>query len=218
MGDYSISKAFSRAFKTYGKISTYAFGFSIFVLASLLLTPLVASFVNVGGGFIRFSSVVYDLTVTQLAVLALSFFASLLFLSFFITAIIVLVKMQETLDHYGLKKVFANFQGYMKRVFAFFLLFSLLTIALGVVLDYYGVSRALIQLLVALVWLAVVFSPQIIVLEDFSLFEAVRDSMRFIKETPTALLAYVVFGFACFLVLALAETVLGSFFVWEHKL
>ena len=193
-------------------------GFSVFVLLSLILLPLVASYVNIGSGFIRFSSLYLDINTIQLAIFIFVGLVSLLFISFFVSSIITLVKLQETLDQVGFTKVAHAFYKYVMRVFTLFIFMATLTILIGTGLDYLNISNVITQLILILVWIPFVFAPQVVVLEDYNLKRSILDSIKFIKRTPRYLFYYFIVGFILVFLLTLVEVILGYVFVWEHKI
>lgn len=210
--------AFSRASKIYLTSLNLVIGFGIFIVLSLALMPLISSYINVGGGFIRFSSLYLDLTPAQALIFVGISILSLLLLSIFLSAIISIVKLRETLDHVGFAKVAALFKKYVLRVFMFLLFLSILSIAVGTILDFAGVHRLLTHVIIFVLWLPFIFTPQILVLEDFGINESIIDSIKFIKNSPMSLILYLVFGLILLLIFTIIETGLGRYFVWEHKI
>lgn len=209
---------FSKTNKVYLSTLSLIVGFSVFILFSLALMPLLSSYVNVGGGFVRFSSFYLDITPVQAVVFLLIGLVSLLSLAIFLSALISIVKLRETLDHFGYSKVAGVFKKYVIRVFVFLLFLSILSIASGTILDYFGVTKLLIQLIIFALWLPLLFTPQILILENLGINEAIKDSVRFMVQSPLSLVAYVMTGFLFLLALTIIETGLGQYFVWEHKL
>ncbi len=210
--------ALRKAKKIYLNSFEIIIGFSVFVLLSLILIPLVASYVNIGSGFIRFSSLYLDLNTIQLAIFIFVGLVSLLFMSFFVSSMITLVKLQETLDHIGFTKVAHAFYKYVIRVFTLFIFMALLTILVGTGLNYLNVSNFIIQLVLILIWIPFVFAPQVVVLEDFNLKRSIKDSIQFIRRSPKYLIYYFIVGFVLIFLLTLVEVILGHVFIWEHKI
>lgn len=213
-----ISKAFNRSLKVYSSIFKLTMGFSILILASMTLLPLVSSYLNVGSAFLRFSSILYDMTMFQAAVFVVVGFISVLFLSIFLSAIITTIKLKETLDHFRFEKVWRAFPDYVSRMFLMLLFLCIVSVALGVFLEAFGTPRVAIQLILAGVWLPFVFAPQILILEDLGVGEALSDSLNFVKRAPVQLLAYLATGVLLLLALAALEFSLSFLFTWEHKL
>lgn len=213
-----MSKAFKRSFTVYSSIFKLTLGFSILILASLTLLPLVSSYFNVGSAFLRFSSILYDMTTFQAAVFVVVGFISVLFLSIFLSAIITTIKLRETMDHFRFEKVWRAFPDYVSRMLLMLLLLCIVSIALGVFLEAFETPRAVIQLVLVCVWLPFIFAPQILILEDLSVGEALGDSLNFVKRAPKQLATYLATGVLLLLALAALEFSLSFFFTWEHKL
>jgi len=213
-----ISKAFDRSINIYSSIFPLTLGFSIFIFCSIVLLPLVSSYLNVGSAFLRFSSILYDMTIFQATLFILVGILSLMFLSLFLAAIITTIKMKETMDHFRFVKVWSAFPDYVLRMFFMLLLLSVVSIGIGVLLEAATVPRALIQLVLACVWLPFVFAPQILILEDLGVIEALGDSYNFVRKSLKELAAYIVLGLVLLFLLAMLEFGLSAFFTWQHKL
>lgn len=210
-------KAVSKSIEIYKTSLETIFFFSVFALLSAAFLPLLSGYVNVGSGFVRFSSVVMDLTLSEALLLTLVGLASLLLLAMFISSLVTMVKMKETLDENRLFKVAREFRKYVLRVFLLLLVLSAASIALGVALEYYNVPLEVTQLAIFGVLALFTFAPQILVLEDLGIFKALSDSVRFVRNSPRSLVYYIVAGALLVFGLVLLETGLGQFLVWEHK-
>jgi hypothetical protein len=213
-----IGKAFERTFKVYKNIIPFTVVFGIFVLASLLLLPWVSSYVNAGAGFIRFSSLIYDVTIPQLAVFLLAGFTSLLFLAVFISLIMTTIKMLETLDIFGVRKILSIFPTYVSRVLMLLLFLSVFSIGIGIMLDLFSVPKFIVQVILIGIWLPFLFAPQILVLEDFSISRAIEDSFLFLKRSPSSFIAYIFVATLLLAVVTAIETTLSQFMFWESKI
>ncbi len=210
-------EAMLKAFKVYFSTLSLVVYFSIFAIFSLLLLPLVSSYVNVGSAFIRFSSLYLDVTFVSGLVLFLVGVISLLSMAFFTSAIINIVKFKETLDVVRFSRVFKSFSKYVIRVFSFLVIMSLASVILGVFFDVLSLP-VLAQFLILILWVLFLFTPQVIVLEDLGLLEAINDSLVFLKKKPVFGAFYLLSGAVLILFLLGIETFLGQFFVWEHKI
>jgi hypothetical protein len=211
-------KAISKANEIYFSTLNLTVYFSVFILFSLILLPLVSSYVNAGGAFLRFTSLYRDVNPATALVFVLVSFISLFSLSFFISAIISVVKLRETLDHVKFTKAVSTFTRYVVKVFMFFVMMSALSIAVGVLLSVAGAPVIITQLALFIVWIPFVFTPQVLIIEDFDIADSMRDAWKFARKTPQALVLYVLLGFIFTLALVLIETYLGQYFVWEHKI
>lgn len=213
-----MRKVLNKSLDIYRNTAKLSLGFGTLVILALLLMPLLSSYVDVGGGFIRFSSLYNsDISYYQLAIVGIVGFVSIALISLFLAAQISIVKLTETLDQIGFTKVMAVFPRYVLKIFLFLLMLSMISVGVGTGLDYLGVHHAFVQLILFALWLPFVFAPQILVLEDFGVAGAIRDSIQFITNSPLSLAAFLVFGTVIIFALTLLEAGLGQFFVWEHK-
>ena len=210
-------ESMSKAFKIYFSTLNLVVYFSIFAVFSLLLLPLVSSYVNVGSAFIRFSSLYLDINFVNGLILLLVGLVSLISMAFFVSAIINIVKFKETLDVVHFSRVFKSFPRYVTRVFLFFLLMSIISVITGVVFSFFSLPF-LAQLIIFVLWVLFLFTPQVIVLEDLGVLEAMSDSLLFLKKQPSFEAFYLCVGFVLMLLLLLLESFVGNFFVWEHKI
>jgi len=213
----TVRKAFDRSIKVYSSIFPLTLGFSIFIFCALVLLPLVSAYVNLGSAFIRFSSILYDMTLVQAVLFTLVGLVSLAFLSLFLSSIITTIKLKETMDHFRFKKVWDAFPEYVARMFFLLLFLSVISLLVGTFLESASVSRVIIQLIIAVVWIPFIFSPQILILEDLGVAEALGDSLSFVKRSMKALLAYLALGLLLLLLLATLEYGLSFYFSWQHK-
>jgi hypothetical protein len=213
-----IRRALDKSVKVYSSIFALTLGFSIFIFCALVLLPLVSSYLDVGSAFLRFSSILYDMTIMQAVLFVLVSILSLIFLSLFLSAIITSIKLRETMDHFRFKKVWNSFPDYVTRMFVLLLLLSVLSIVFGTVLEAASVPREVLQILLACVWLPFMFAPQILILEDLGVFDALSDSYTFITKSVKEWVAYIALGVFLLLLVAMLEFSLGFFFTWEHKI
>lgn len=211
-------KAFERTFRVYGSLAPFTIVFGVFVLASLLLLPWVSSYINGGAGFVRFSSLLYDITLPQLAVFLLAGVTSILFLAVFISLVMTTIKMLETLDYFGVRKILSVFPTYISRIFMFLVFLCVLSVGIGILLDLFGMSKLITQLVLMAIWVPFMFVPQILILEDYTISRAMEDSFAFLKRSPSSFVIYLVTGVVLLAVVTGIETALGQFLSWEHKI
>ena len=211
-------QAVSKANKIYASTLNLTMYFSVFILFSMIMLPLISSYVNVGSALIRFTSLYRDVSLASGLILAIVGILSLLLLSLFVSAVVSIVKLKETLDQVGFSRVADTFKKYVMKVFFYFLMMSVLSLGIGVVLTALNASYFLIQLVLFLIWIPFVFTPQILIIEDLEIFAAMRDAWYFVSSKPAALLIYFAAGIILVFLLLLLETFLGQYFVWEHKL
>lgn len=213
-----LAEVFFKTNRVYLTTLNLVLSFSVFIFLSLALLPFLSSYVSVGGGFIRFSSLYLDLTIPQAVLIVVVALFSLLFLSLFVSALISIVKVKETLDHVRFSKIVDMFKKYVLRVFFFLLFLSVTSILIGTIFEFILMPRLITQLVLFGIWLPLIFAPQVIILEDFKLGGALKDSIKFIINSPMSLIAYVILGTVLLLLFTLIEISLGYYFVWEHRI
>lgn len=192
--------------------------FSIFIILTLLLSFILSSFISVGSGFIRFTSIYADLTVPQILVMLGVTLISIILISIFLSGLISIVKLQETLDHVTYRRVTSVFKKYVLQMTLFLMLLTIVSITIGTILTYLGTPAAITHAIILIIWVLFIFTPQIIVLEDFGLIESIKDSVKFIEKNPKPLAKYIVVGFVLMFSLTLLEVGLGQLFVWSHQI
>jgi len=189
----------------------------LFALLSLSLLPFVSTYLSGGAGFVRFTSLIFDFNMLELLVVIAIFLASLLLMSLFVVSVVSIVKFKETLDHIGFTRIAASFSKHILKVFVFFVIISFVSVGVGALLAWIGVPSVIIQTLLFIILAAFIFTPQIMVLENFPLVVSMEDSVKFIKEQPLSLIWFVVFGCLSIFLITLLEVYLASYFVLEHK-
>ncbi len=192
--------------------------FSIFIVLTLLLSFILSSFISVGSGFIRFTSIYADLTPLQIIVMVGIGLTSIVLISIFLSALISTIKLQETLDHVTYRKVSSVFKKYVLQMTGFLVILTVITITLGTLLMYAGIPEIIIQAVILVIWAMFIFTPQIIVLEDFGVLESMKDAVKFIEGYPKALAKYLIVGLILMFFLTLIEVGLGQFFIWAHQI
>jgi hypothetical protein len=95
---------------------------------------------------------------------------------------------------------------------------AVVSITAGVILDFSLVPRMITHIILAALWLPLVFAPQVIVLEGYGPGKAIVDSVTFVKRSPGSLVRYISVGFIALLAVTLLETFLGRIFIWEHRI
>ena len=209
---------FKRTIKVYvGTLNLVAL-FSLFILFSLLLMPLLSTYVDVGAGFIRFSSILYDMNALQALVFLLVSLASILLLSFFIASLVSVVKLKETLDSVAFSRVISTFGKYVLRVFYFLIIMGVISVLIGLIFNLLNIPDFVTQLALLVFWASFIFTPQILVIEDFNLINSMKDAFNFIKKQPLALVYYFTLGVVLVFLLLLLEVWLGQYFAWQHKI
>ncbi len=150
-----------------------------FVIAFLI--PVFASlptYNDAGAIFLRTASAFVNLNALNASIIAVAVLFSLLFLSFSIVAINVIVKHSRT--HVRVKQdVIRGLEKYTGRVFVLLLLFT--TVVLLVNVGTYGLGHyGLITSVIVLVFTPFLFyAPSSIVIDDNGILRSMRSSLRF---------------------------------------
>ncbi len=192
--------------------------FSIFALLSLVFIPLFSGYVNAGGGFLRLSSVFYDITAPEFFFIVVMGVLSVVFISLFFAAMISVVKLKETLDHVGYFQVVREFSKYVFRLMSFFLLMYVLQFLLAYLWYVFSIPMGLYHLLVIILWLPFLFYPQAVVIDSYSFLESFGQSIRFFIENPLKTLFVFFILVALIFCLLVVEVIFGQYFVYEHKI
>ncbi len=200
------------ALETYfGKLGIILLFSISFIIA--ILIPIFAAFPtynDVGAIFVRTSSVFVNLDALNSAIIIASTLFSLLFLSFAIVAINVIVKHSRTHVRVS-KEVINGIERYTGRVFAVLLLYTFI-VALANLLSHSSASSGVITAIVGLAFIPLFFyAPSSIVIDDKGLRHAMTASVRyFVKRFDYFLLwlliAIVVITFFDFLFITLSGT------------
>ncbi len=174
-----------------------------------LLTPL-PSYVDSGAIFLRSASISFNLNLISIAIIILSVFFSLLFLSFAFVAISLIVKARKTHTK-PTQVVMRGIEKYTSRVFAV-LLFYLLVLALASTLGYYlGIETALTAVTGFVVFMLIFYAPTAIVIDGKGIGPALKNSVGMIAKAPQYFLMWLVslvimLSFLDFLFIALLGT------------
>jgi hypothetical protein len=153
-----------------------------FVIA--LLIPIFASlpaYNDIGAVFVRTSSIFVNLNVVSSAVIIASTLFSLLFLSFAIVAINVIVKHSRTHVKVS-KEVINGIEKYTGRVFLVLLLFTAIIMAANLAaygLAASGISGAVVGLLFTPFFF---YAPSSIVIDDRGMWQAMRASVSYFAK------------------------------------
>ncbi|MFI5412809.1 MAG: hypothetical protein ACHQX1_02870 [Candidatus Micrarchaeales archaeon] len=154
--------------------------FSLSFLIAFLI-PIFASFPtynDMGGIFLRLSSLLVNLTQFTTAIIIFSTLFSLLFLSFAIVAMNVIVKHSRT--HTKIRQeVVDGLEKYTAKVFITLLFFTIIVAFFEISSYIYGISQ-LLSALIAIVMIPFFFyAPASIVMDDASVLRAMKASMKF---------------------------------------
>jgi hypothetical protein len=193
------------SFSTYKKNLKLILLFSIaFVIA--LLIPVFAPFPtynDLGSIFIRTGSIYLNLNFIDAIIIVASTMFSLLFLSFAIVAINVIVKHSHTATRIR-KEVIDGLEKYTANVFVVLLLFTALLVLVSFLTYYTGYS-GIATLITAIVLIPFLFyAPTSIVIDDTRTMRAIGHSLGFMKNHFKYFLLWV---FASFVLLSVVDLI-----------
>ncbi len=186
-----MSNVVKYSLETYSKHIVFILFSSISFFIALLI-PIFASFPtfnDAGGIFIRLSNI-FDLSIFNIIVIIISILFSLLFLSFAIVAINIIVKHKRTYSKIK-NEVFEGLEKYTGKVFAVLLLFSFIIITLNIILSrLIGNLSGLISSIILLCLIPIFFyAPSSIVIDDLKIMTGIRKGISvFIKRIDYFLL------------------------------
>ncbi len=180
--------------ETYAKHIPLILLFSIsFVIA--ILIPIFAAFPtysDLGGIFLRSASILQNLDILSTAVIAFSVLFSLLFLSFAIVAINVIVKHSRTHTKIT-KEVLRGLENYTGSVFTVLLLFTIIVIAVSFLCYNYGITSTLSSLIGFLISPLFFYAPASIVVDEKGVFRSMKQSAQyFFKRLDYAAIWFVI--------------------------
>ncbi|MDE1822971.1 MAG: hypothetical protein KGI00_04435 [Candidatus Micrarchaeota archaeon] len=173
------------SFELYKKNLRLVLFFSIpFIIAFAI--PLLAPFptyVSIGAIFLRSASIFVNMNPVSLAVIAISSFFSLLFLSFAFVAISLIVKSDKTHVRIGLR-VINDIEKHIGRVFVVLLAYTIFLIVVNILSYYAGLEGFATPLLGFLAFLLIFYAPSAIVVDNKSAWRAIRDSTKLVLREP----------------------------------
>ncbi len=170
--------------------------FSIsFIIAFLI--PAFASFPtynDMGGIFLRLASVLTNLTPFTTAVITFSILLSLLFLSFAIVAINVIVKHSRTQTRIR-KEVMDGLEKYTSRVFVVLLIYTVLVVLFNMLAYVLNASEVYAAVLSIVILPLFFYAPASIVVDEKGLRRAMQQSFSFFFKRLDNILLWFVAGF-----------------------
>ncbi len=176
---------------------------SAVALIIAFLVPVFASlptFNDLGGVFLRTSSIYLNLNIFNSAVIIVSFLFSLVFISFALVMINVIAKHSRTRTKVK-TEVIRSLERFTGMVFVALLIYSILVFAADV-LSYGTGYSAPITAIVALVLTPLIFyAPSSIVIDEKGLLRAMRASMAFFFKKFDYFLLWLVVAILLFTVL-----------------
>jgi hypothetical protein len=191
--------------------------FSLSLIIAFLI-PLLAFFPtynDMGAIFVRTASELLNLNAFTFSVIVLSVFFSLVFLSFAIVAINIIVKHGRT--HVRIRKeVLEGLEKYTSRVFAVLLLFTLLLSIFNLAVYLLGLPAYVYYIITLLIIPFFFYAPSSIVIDDLRITRAMQMGTKFFfKRFDYFLLwlfiAIVALTFFDAIFLALSHTLISSY-------
>jgi protein-S-isoprenylcysteine O-methyltransferase Ste14 len=154
----------------------------IIAFAIPLLAPL-PTFVSLGGIFLRTASIFANLGFAGLAVIIVSFFFSLLFISFAFVAISLVVKAKRTHSKVS-RRTIQGIEKYIGKVFLLFLLYAILISVAGIVGYYIGAEALLVGIIGFFGFIPFFYAPSAIVVDEQRTWRALVNSVRLVVREP----------------------------------
>lgn len=164
--------------------------FSVPALLALLIPVLspLPTYTAVGGTFLRTGSVP-ELTAFDIALMSISFLASLFLISFALVSINIVVKSQRTMTQIR-KQVILGLEKYVLNVFWIFLTAQLLFLIVGFLAYDWHAQNWLNPLFTLGVSLFLVYTPAALVIDDMRPFRALQASYNSVVRNPGVFLAW----------------------------
>lgn len=181
------------SWETYAKNIRLVLLFSIpFIIAFLIpaLTPL-PTYVSSGGIFLRSASIFLNLNAISIAIIIVSAFLSLLFLSFAFVAISLIVKAERTFTkHAG--SVLHEVEKYTGSVFAVLLAYTFILTLVNILGYFLGLEGILTPVVGFFLFMAIFYAPTAIVIENKRIGPALNQSLKLVSRSPQYFLMWVI--------------------------
>ena len=159
--------------------------FSIPFLISFLI-PLLAplpTFVDEGAIFLRSASIFTNINAIGLAVILISSLISLLFLSFAIVAISLIVKAKKTHTQ-NTGNVIRGIEKYTAKAFVVLLAYALILMVVDISSYYFGLQGIATPILGFILFIFVFYAPVAIVVDNKKILAAIRQSVELVISEP----------------------------------
>ncbi|MCK4884246.1 MAG: hypothetical protein KAS30_05215 [Candidatus Diapherotrites archaeon] len=198
------------AFASYKKNVKIVGLFAILILFAAPITALASSYFSLGGQFIRFSNVDFDLNLIDFAGTMGFFLISTFLFSIALTLLITVVKSQFAVTQIS-SAIIEEIDSNYAQVFLFFVAFSVLSLLIGSVFTKAEIPYFIASMLTFLVWMPFVFTPQAIIIGDMNVVEAMVDSAKFVKTKADLAVLWFAVGFVLLSIVAVFEALLYNF-------
>lgn len=176
----SITNIISYAYSTYISNIKLILSFSLaFIIAFLI--PIFASFPtynDAGGIFLRTASIFSNMSIITSIVIIVALFFSLLFLSFAIVAINVVVK-HSRVQRKITKEVIQGLEKYTSKVFIVLLLLSAVIVLVDMLSFSTGYSGLITSVAILIITPFVFYAPASIVIDENKILRSFKASFKF---------------------------------------
>jgi len=218
MGVTSLLRHSVEAYKRNAKLISF---FSIPLLIAFPLSLLLPNFIALSGAFLRFRSVVSNLSALEAAFITIVFLIALALFAFAVVAINVVVRSQRTLTrltHHEVEKIEScTIKLYLVFLTAFFI--TLVATMLIYQYSFLGAFGSTLGLIIAfLAAVAVLFAPQAIVIDDLSVKHALGASYKIVSRKFGSFAFFLVFAGVVLLLNAWVFMQLTQFFLYSRFL
>lgn len=167
--------------------------FSIpFLIAFLipLLAPL-PTYISTGAIFLRTASIFVNTNPTVLAVVTISTFVSMLFISFAFVAISLIVKSEKT--HMATsKRVMLEIEKYISRVFTILLFYAFIVIILNISSYLFSFPVIWAEALNLIIFILIFYMPTAMVIDNKGFFASFKGSIRLVATSPKYVVMWLV--------------------------
>ena len=203
------------SFELYKDKISLAVIFSIPFLIAFAI-PLLATlptYISAGAIFLRSASIFVNgnISLLSLAVITVSTIFSLLFLSFAFVLISILVKSKRTHSTIG-SRTFKNIEAHVGKVFAIFLVYTIMVIAANIIGYSFGISALLTAAVGFFVFAIIFYAPSAVVVDDKKIMRAIKDSARLVLREPQYFILWLVLVTIVISVLDMASiSIFGTF-------
>jgi len=154
------------------------FSISFIIAFLILIFASLPTYSDAGGIFLRMQSLFYNMNWLNTSIIIIAVLLSLLFLSFAIVAINVIVKHSRTSTKIT-REVIKGLELYTTKVFIVLLLFTIIFGLISFINYLLGVSSLLSSLIILVLTPFFFYTPSSIVIDDLRIVRAMNMSTRF---------------------------------------
>jgi hypothetical protein len=166
-----------------------AFFSLMFFVMLFVLYYSIPTFIANSGIFLRFGSVQADLNQVDALFILCVFLFSTLWFSVTITGVNKVIKVERTLKHLSTYEL-EQFEEQAMRLFVVYLIAFALFLAVSMAFYTFGMQDTLGALSGFIIYSAIAFAPQALVIDGHSAFNSVRMSVRTIMLKPSFYLLF----------------------------